>query len=155
MGSYGSAVNDSDRHRGCLVKLNRSDIVARMAKRTDLLGIDDIELVITVILEALKGRLAAGDRVELRGFGSFCTIYRKPRLGRNPRTGMRVDVPGKWIPHFKAGKEMRGGVNVRFHGNALAARLDRRQAPQSQNGLGAIPSRPMLQGSQNQGNAAT
>ncbi len=135
------------------MKLNRSDIVPRLAKRSDLLGIDDIELVISVILEALKDHLAAGDRVELRGFGSFCTTYRKPRLGRNPRTGMQVKVPGKWVPHFKAGKEMRGGVNVRFDGNALATRLDRRQATQSQNGLGAIPSRPVPQGSQNQGNA--
>lgn len=125
------------------MKLNRSDIVARLAKRTDLLGIDDIELAITVILEALKDRLAAGDRVELRGFGSFCTIYRKPRLGRNPRTGMRVDVPGKWVPHFKAGKELRGEVNARFDAKALAARLKRRQTTQRRNDPGAASHLPI------------
>lgn len=148
MGPYRSAVTRLHRHRECIVKLNRSDIVTRLAKRADLLGIDDIELVITVILEALKDRLAEGDRVELRGFGSFCTIYRKPRLGRNPRTGMRVDVPGKWVPHFKAGREMRGEVNARFDADALAARLDRRQSTQSQNSRGTVANQPVVQGIQ-------
>ncbi len=77
----------------------------------DMYGVDDIELVILVVLDAIKQRLTVGERVELRGFGSFHTTYRKPRLGRNPRSGLRVTVPGKWVPHFKPGKEMRSGVN--------------------------------------------
>jgi integration host factor subunit beta len=155
-GPYGSTVIYLDCQRGCIVKLNRSHIVARLAKRTDLLTIDDIELSVSLILAALSDRLAAGDRVELRGFGSVFTIYRKSRLGRNPRTGMGVNVPGKWVPHFKAGKEMRGGVNVRFDAIALAlaAQLNRRQATQCQNGLGGNPSRPMAQESHSPRNAA-
>lgn len=148
MGPYRSAVTGLDRHPGCIVKLNRSDIVTRMAKHNHLLSVDDIDLVVLVILEELKDRLVQGDRIELRGFGSFRTTYRKPRLGRNPRTGMRVDVPGKWVPLFKAGKEMRGEVIARFDANALPERPDRSQATQSQSGPGTLASRPALQGVQ-------
>jgi integration host factor subunit beta len=82
-------------------------------------GIADIELVISVVLNAIKERLTVGERVELRGFGSFYTSYREPRLGRNPRTGLRLAVSGKWVPHFKAGKEMRKGVMSCIETNAL------------------------------------
>ncbi len=96
------------------MNLNRSDIVDRLAKRMNMHGADDIELVISVVLDAIKQRLTVGERVELRGFGSFHTTYRKARLGRNPRSGLRVAVAGKWVPHFKPGKEMRSGVNSRI-----------------------------------------
>ena len=94
--------------------LKRSDILTRVASRMSLHGIADIELVISVVLNAIKERLTVGERVELRGFGSFYTSYREPRLGRNPRTGLRLAVSGKWVPHFKAGKEMRNGVMSRI-----------------------------------------
>jgi integration host factor subunit beta len=65
-----------------------------------------------VILDAIMTALANGDRVELRGFGSFDLCYRKPRVGRNPLTGDTVQVPAKYVPHFKPGKEMRDRLNV-------------------------------------------
>jgi integration host factor subunit beta len=65
------------------------------------------------VLDALTATLAAGDRVEIRGFGSFELAYRNPRLGRNPKSGEMVHVPGKHVPHFKAGKELRERVDFR------------------------------------------
>ncbi len=106
------------------MNLNRSDIVNRLAKRTRQFGTEDIELVISLILEALTDHLAKGDRVELRGFGSFHISYRCPRRGRNPRSGQGVDVPGKWVPHFKPGKSMRSEVNLRFEAKSLAVRRE-------------------------------
>ncbi|MER2514525.1 MAG: HU family DNA-binding protein [Nitrosomonas ureae] len=65
------------------------------------------ELAVCEILGAIAGSLVAGSRVEIRGFGSFGLNYRPPRTGRNPKTEEKVAVPGKYVPHFKAGKEMR------------------------------------------------
>jgi integration host factor subunit beta len=56
--------------------------------------------------------LAGGDRIEIRGFGSFSLHYRPPRLGRNPKTGEKVDLSGKYVPHFKPGKELKDRVNL-------------------------------------------
>jgi integration host factor subunit beta len=64
-----------------------------------------------MILEALSEALVKGDRIEIRGFGSFALNYRPPRVGRNPKTGEKVNVPEKWVPHFKAGKELRERVD--------------------------------------------
>jgi integration host factor subunit beta len=69
--------------------------------------------VVDVILEAITRSVVADSRVEIRGFGSFSLSYRQPRIGRNPKSGEKVQVPGKHVPYFKAGKEMREGVNVR------------------------------------------
>lgn len=102
----------------------------------DALGSDDIELVISVILASIQEHMQGGDRVELRGFGSFYTTYRKPRLARNPRTGLPIEIPGKWVPHFKAGKKMRVGVNSTFTAKLRApSRLRRTDA---QRGVGAV-----------------
>jgi integration host factor subunit beta len=73
----------------------------------------DAELVVKVILDAMAKRLAQGQRVEIRGFGSFCLNYRPPRTGRNPKTGEKVPVPGKYVPYFKAGQELRERVDFR------------------------------------------
>ena len=59
-----------------------------------------------MILEAMAKSLAQGQRIEIRGFGSFRLNYRPPRVGRNPKTGEKVEVPAKYAPHFKAGKEL-------------------------------------------------
>ena len=67
----------------------------------------------SVILDALTSTLAAGDRVEIRGFGSFELAYRNPRVGRNPKSGDAVLVPEKYVPHFKVGKELRERVDFR------------------------------------------
>ena len=69
-----------------------------------------------MILDAMSEALVKGDRIEIRGFGSFSLNYRPPRVGRNPKSGEKVDVPEKWVPHFKAGKELRERVD-----NALKA----------------------------------
>lgn len=67
-------------------------------------------MALAEILGAIAAALAAGNRVEIRGFGSFSLNYRLPRTGRNPKTGEKVAVPGKYVPHFKAGKELRERV---------------------------------------------
>jgi integration host factor subunit beta len=66
-----------------------------------------------VILDAIAHQLVSENRIEIRGFGSFDLVYRKPRLGRNPKSGEKVSVPGKYRPHFKAGKELRERVDYR------------------------------------------
>ena len=65
-----------------------------------------------MILDAMSEALSKGDRIEIRGFGSFALNYRPPRVGRNPKSGDKVSVPEKWVPHFKAGKELRERVDI-------------------------------------------
>jgi integration host factor subunit beta len=69
-----------------------------------------------MILDALTSALVKGDRIEIRGFGSFALNYRPPRIGRNPKSGDKVQVPEKYVPHFKAGKELRERVDYRTEG---------------------------------------
>ncbi len=87
--------------------MTRSELVARMAERFPQLVMKDAELAVSEILAAIAESLSTGNRVEIRGFGSFALNYRPPRIGRNPKTGVKVAVPGKHVPHFKAGKELR------------------------------------------------
>ena len=91
--------------------MNRSDFIARLAESHPQLQIKDAELGAKVIIDALTNTLLKGGRVEVRGFGSFTLNYRSPRQGRNPRTGCKVQVPAKYVPHFKAGKELRERVD--------------------------------------------
>jgi integration host factor subunit beta len=91
---------------------NRSQLVATLAGQFPNLTAKDAEVSVTVILDAIKNSLAKGDRVELRGFGSFSLSYRPPRIGQNPRTGEKVTVPAKYVPHFKPGKELKMRVDV-------------------------------------------
>jgi integration host factor subunit beta len=88
----------------------RSDLIARLAEMHPQLQTKDAELAVKVILDALSATLSRGGRVEIRGFGSFGLNYRPPRQGRNPKTGDKVKVPAKYVPHFKAGKELRERV---------------------------------------------
>ena len=71
----------------------------------------DSEIIVETIFESIVKSLRAGDKIEIRGFGSFRTRQRKPRIGRNPKTGARVDVPAKKIPYFKPSKELKDLVN--------------------------------------------
>ena len=71
----------------------------------------DSEIIVETILDSIVKSLRAGDKIEIRGFGSFRTRQRKPRVGRNPKTGARVDVPAKRIPYFKPSKELKDLVN--------------------------------------------
>ena len=91
--------------------MTRSDLIARLAERHPQLLAKDAELAVKVILDAMSASLSRGGRIEVRGFGSFGLNYRPPRQGRNPKTGDRVKVPAKYVPHFKAGKGLREGVS--------------------------------------------
>lgn len=90
--------------------MNRSDLIARLAESHPQLQTKDAELGTKVIIDALSNTLLKGGRVEVRGFGSFSLNYRPARQGRNPKTGDKVQVPAKYVPHFKAGKELRARV---------------------------------------------
>ena len=72
----------------------------------------DADYAVKMILDAMTDALARGDRIEIRGFGSFALNYRPPRTGRNPKSGEKVLVPEKYVPHFKAGKELRERVDL-------------------------------------------
>lgn len=87
--------------------MTRTDLIAKLAALHPHLQSKDVELSVKVILDSMATRLAQGGRVEIRGFGSFSLNYRPPRLGRNPKTGEKVQVPPKYVPHFKAGKALR------------------------------------------------
>ena len=91
--------------------MTRSDLIEALASRFPQLTMKDAEMAVKVILDGLSKTLAGGDRIEIRGFGSFSLNYRPPRNGRNPKTGVSVAVPGKYVPHFKAGKELRERVD--------------------------------------------
>jgi integration host factor subunit beta len=90
--------------------MTRSDLIAALASRFTQLTATDAEIAVKEILDAIGDSLAHGDRIEIRGFGSFSLNYRPARKGRNPKSGEAVSVPAKYVPHFKAGKEMRERV---------------------------------------------
>ena len=91
--------------------MTRSDLIAKLAQRYPQLLAKDADLAVKVILDAMAETLARGGRIEIRGFGSFALNYRPPRIGRNPKSGDKVQVPAKYVPHFKAGKELRERVD--------------------------------------------
>lgn len=93
--------------------MTKSELIASLAARYPQLVAKDAELAVKTILEAMAVSLAQGQRIEIRGFGSFSLNYRPPRTGRNPKTGTKVSVPEKHVPHFKAGKELRERVDYR------------------------------------------
>ncbi|MDR2689533.1 MAG: integration host factor subunit beta [Azoarcus sp.] len=92
--------------------MTRSELVTRLAAKFPQLAPNDADCAVKMILDTLTDALARGQRVEIRGFGSFALNYRPPRVGRNPKSGEQVAVPGKYVPHFKAGKELRERVDV-------------------------------------------
>jgi len=91
--------------------MTRSDLIVKLAEKYPQLLAKDAEMAVKVILDSLTNTLARGGRIEIRGFGSFALNYRPPRQGRNPKTGDAVKVPAKYVPHFKAGKELRERVS--------------------------------------------
>ncbi len=82
-----------------------------MADSQNQLSTKDVELAVKLLIDHMSEILSAGQRIEIRGFGSFSLHYREPRQGRNPRTGDAVELRGKHVPHFKPGKELRERVN--------------------------------------------
>lgn len=98
-------------------QMTRSELIARLAERYPQLVAKDAEFAVRTILEAMAHTLADGHRIEIRGFGSFALSHRPPRVGRNPKSGEKVMVPGKRVPHFKPGKELRERVDAGLHGD--------------------------------------
>ena len=91
--------------------MTKSDLIERLSAKYLHLSSKDVEVAIREILEQMAITLQSGDRIEIRGFGSFSLHYRAPRVGRNPKTGEKVELLGKSVPHFKPGKELRERVN--------------------------------------------
>ena len=91
--------------------MTKSELIARLAERFPQLVAKDADFAVKMILDAMSDALVRGHRIEIRGFGSFSINYRPPRTGRNPKSGEKVSVPSKWVPHFKAGKELRERVD--------------------------------------------
>jgi integration host factor subunit beta len=90
--------------------MTKHELIRRVAKRYSQLTEKDVDIAVKAIFEAMAESLAQGKRIEIRGFGSFDLTYRPPRVGRNPKSGKAVRVPAKFVPHFKAGKELRERV---------------------------------------------
>jgi len=91
--------------------MTKSELIERIVGYQGQLSSRDVELAIKTMLEQMAQALSTGDRIEIRGFGSFSLHYRAPRTGRNPKTGESVLLDGKFVPHFKPGKELRDRVN--------------------------------------------
>lgn len=92
--------------------MTKSELIERLADKLNHLAAKDVEQAIKEILEMMAQTLSKGERIEIRGFGSFSLHYRAPRVGRNPKTGESVQLDGKYVPHFKPGKELRERVNL-------------------------------------------
>lgn len=92
--------------------MTKSELIERLASKHTHLPFKVLEDAVKEMLEHMATTLANGERIEIRGFGSFSLHYRAPRLGRNPKTGDKVDLESKYVPHFKPGKELRDRVNI-------------------------------------------
>ena len=91
--------------------VTKSELIECIADRYEMLSSRDVELAVKTMIDSMAQVLATGGRIEIRGFGSFSLHYRAPRIGRNPKTGDTVKLTGKYVPHFKPGKELRERVN--------------------------------------------
>ena len=92
--------------------MTKSELIERIGAAQVQLPVRDIELAVKTMIEHMSQTLAQGRRIEIRGFGSFSLHYRAPRIGRNPKTGESVGLSGKYVPHFKPGKDLRERVNA-------------------------------------------
>ncbi|WP_411358347.1 integration host factor subunit beta [Pseudidiomarina salilacus] len=91
--------------------MTKSELILQLAKLYPELSPRQVEDAVKELIEQMAQQLASGDRIEIRGFGSFSLHYRAPRVGRNPKTGEKVELEGKHVPHFKPGKELRERVD--------------------------------------------
>jgi len=91
--------------------VNKSDLINKVADKLDSLSHRDVEIIVNQVFDSMSNSLVGGDRIEIRGFGSFEVRNRKPRIGRNPKTGRQVDVGERKVPFFKVGKELKERVN--------------------------------------------
>jgi len=91
--------------------VTKSELIEQLSKKQPHLALQDVELAVKCVLEQMAQSLATNERIEVRGFGSFSLHHRKPRIGRNPKTGEAVSLTEKYVPHFKPGKELRDRVD--------------------------------------------
>jgi integration host factor subunit beta len=94
-----------------ITHMTRSELISLLTDKHPHLTASDVEFIVKIVIDSIGGHLVKGGRVEIRGFGSFSSHARPPRLGRNPKTGEKVHVPRKYVPHFKPGNELRERVN--------------------------------------------
>jgi integration host factor subunit beta len=92
--------------------MTKSELILALSGRQTHLAQPDVELAVKSVIDQMADSLATGERIEVRGFGSFSLHFRPPRMGRNPKTGDVVALSGKYVPHFKPGKELRERVNA-------------------------------------------
>ncbi len=92
--------------------MTKSELIEILNRSQPHLKADDVDMAVKSLLEMMSTAMVSGERIEIRGFGSFSLHYRPPRIGRNPKTGDSVALPGKYVPHFKPGKELRERVNA-------------------------------------------
>ncbi len=92
--------------------MTKSELIEILAAKNSHLNHKDVELAVKSLIEQMSQSLSTGNRIEIRGFGSFSLHYRPPRMGRNPKTGDAVALAAKYVPHFKPGKELRERVNI-------------------------------------------
>ena len=91
--------------------MTKSDLIESLVRKQPQLNYKDVELAVKTLLDQMAQTLSNGERIEIRGFGSFSLHYRPARIGRNPKSGEPVSLPAKYVPHFKPGKELRERVN--------------------------------------------
>ena len=109
--------------------MTKSELIERLSESQSQLTAKDMELAVKLILDQMVGSLARGERIEIRGFGSFSLHYRVPRIGRNPKTGTPVALSGKYVPHFKPGKELRDRVNGSMLSESFSLSMERLISP--------------------------
>src|SRR3954462_11556887 len=111
-GAAGTVERAAEGWEARIASMTRSELIKRLAAANPHLHLRDLERIVDTVFERIGSALSRGDRVELRGFGMFSTRGRGERVGRNPRTGAEVAVPGKAVPRFKAGKELAERLNL-------------------------------------------
>lgn len=109
--------------------VTKSELIERISGSQQQLSPKDVELAVKLMVEEMSTTLSEGGRIEIRGFGSFSLHYRASRTGRNPKTGSTVKLSGKYVPHFKPGKELRDRVNA----TVIPARKENSAKPLSEN----------------------
>lgn len=92
--------------------MTKSELIEILARKNLTLPQADVEAAVKTMIEQMSNALSSGERIEIRGFGSFSLHFRPPRVGRNPKTGDSVPLTSKYVPHFKPGKELRDRVNL-------------------------------------------
>jgi len=93
------------------MNVKKKTLIEKISRNQDQLPQRDIELAVKTIINCMTRALSTGERIEIRGFGSFSLRYRRPRLGRNPKSGKTVQINERYVPHFKPGKNLKKRVN--------------------------------------------